>query len=119
MTSNLPLDFLPRRLQREDASQVLAHFMRLSGPDRSQRFWGALVTDDTIAGYVRGRTALEAAFSIDEPWRGRGLGTLLMRGMIAAAAQAGVHDVACMTWWACASRATYACGASSRAPRWH
>ncbi len=56
--------------------------------------------DDLLIGVAHGarytereRPALEAAFSIDEPWRGHGLGTLLMRGVIAAAAQAGVHEV--------------------------
>ena len=130
MTSNLPLVVSPCRLQHQDATQVLAHFTRLSGPDRSQRFCGALVTDDTIANYVRslrfaddfvlglrhgdtligvshgaryserGLPALEAAFSVDQPWRGRGFGTLLMQGVLAAAALAGVHEVVGM----CAAR---------------
>ncbi|MEP6558799.1 MAG: GNAT family N-acetyltransferase [Burkholderiales bacterium] len=130
MTSNLPLVFSPCRLQRQDATQVLAHFIRLSAPDRSQRFWGGLVTDDTIADYVRhlrfaddfvlglrhgdtligvshgaryserGLPALEAAFSIDQPWRGRGLGTLLMQSLLAVSALDGVHEVVGM----CAAR---------------
>lgn len=130
MSSNPPHAFSPCRLQRRDATQVLAHFIRLSAPDRSQRFWGALVTDDSIAHYVlglrfaddfvlglrhggtligvshgaryseRGLPVLEAAFSIDDTWRGLGLGTLLMQSMLAAAAQAGVHALVGM----CAAR---------------
>ena len=74
MTSPPPFAFSPRRLRQQDAPQVPGHFMRLSAPDRSQRFWDALVTDDTITGYVRSLRFEGAAMALtreEDEWHAR------------------------------------------------
>lgn len=113
----------PARLHAADASRVLAHFKRLSPEDRTQRFWGAHVPDATLERYVQGlrfdadivlgvawgesligvahgclylahgEARVEAAFSVDEPHRGCGLGKALMRSVIAQARLAGMRSV--------------------------
>lgn len=113
----------PARLGAADAPRVTAHFKRLSPEDRTHRFWGAHVPDATVERYVqglrfdgdivlgvhvgesligvahgciyvaRGEATVEAAFSVDEPRRGCGLGKALMRAVIEHARQAGVRSV--------------------------
>jgi GNAT superfamily N-acetyltransferase len=113
----------PVRLGAVDAPRVLAHFKRLSPEDRTHRFWGAHVPDATLERYVQGlrfdadivlgaqvgesligvahgciyaahgEATVEAAFSVDEPRRGCGVGRALMRSMIEHAGLAQVRSV--------------------------
>ncbi|WP_298951096.1 GNAT family N-acetyltransferase [uncultured Methylobacterium sp.] len=114
-------DCVIRRLWPSDREAVQAHFRRLDGASRFQRFFGA-VSDDGAAAYaaraltgagivygafaggtLRGLGELrpaggarlgpeaEAAFTIEAPFRGRGLGTALGRRLAEAGRNAGVR----------------------------
>lgn len=115
-----------RDLTRDDAAALCAHLLALSDTDRSLRFAGALVTDASIERYAAGirfdhdavigltgakglvdlahgalfssagAWLVEAAFSVDENWRGFGLGKWLMAAVQDFARQAGASEVAGM-----------------------
>jgi len=61
-------------LQEGDAPAVVAHLLRLSPEDRTLRFWGSLVTDDSIRSYVAGiRFGHDIVLGLVEP-QGRVVG---------------------------------------------
>lgn len=113
---------LVRRLWPSDADGFAAHLLRLDAGARSARFGGnvsddaldvharlALTRGAVVYGYVedgvlRGvgelhridgqrPAAAEAAFSVEAAWQGRGIGSRLMRRVIAAASARGIHRV--------------------------
>ncbi len=105
------------RLKQKDADRYGDHLLRLDEEDRRFRFFddapeflivmhaGAAAGDGRIAlvyeedGEIRAAGELladpqrpevgELAFSVEKPWRRRGLGAALMRGLIAEGARAG------------------------------
>jgi GNAT superfamily N-acetyltransferase len=105
------------RLHAQDADAYADHLLRLDEDDRRFRFFddapeflivmhaGAAASDGRIAlvwkeqGEIRAAAELladparsdigELAFSVEKPWRRRGLGADLMRGLIAEGAAAG------------------------------
>lgn len=111
-----------RKIWSTESARLKAHFLRLDRDGRRLRF-GHSVSDDFVAEYaartceVNGVTygfvkdgeiravaelrklgdrwddEAEAAFSVENEWRNKGLGTVLMGRIIAAAHTRGVHHL--------------------------
>lgn len=111
-----------RRLWPGDDERLLAHFRRLDDESRRLRF-GRAVTDDVLARYceetdwlravmlgyfvdgeLRGLGELrrlpgpeqrtgEFAVTVETPWRGRGVGTRLLRRLVVLARNRGIDAV--------------------------
>ncbi len=111
-----------RRLRKYDKSLVVSHFHNLDNDALQSRF-GATVNSQAIDSYISGvfgnaalvygafpdahlrgvgelrtlagdtHTIAEAAFTVEEPWQGQGIGDALLSRLITAAQNRGIREV--------------------------